>query len=103
MMSAFCANFHAIGPNPGMITPLLTRAATGTWLGHHGFADHSLHFLRHGEKHAALDQFTAAVEDPYEQAVSLRVGSLPRHSLVPAVTSHTCWAAGYAASLAQPY
>lgn len=46
------------------------RRATIDWLEKHAFPDHDLHFLRHGEKHAALKRFTAAVEDDYEQAVA---------------------------------
>jgi uncharacterized HAD superfamily protein len=54
------------------------RKATVEWLDHHGFPDHDLHFLRHGEKHAALKQFTAAVEDHYEQAVAFAtIGATP--------------------------
>jgi hypothetical protein len=37
-----------------------------------------LHFLRHGEKHAALKRFTTAVEDHYEQAVAFAsIGETP--------------------------
>src|SRR5215475_6547536 len=43
------------------------RMTTVEWIEHHGFPDHDLHFLRHGEKHAALKRFTAAVEDDYDQ------------------------------------
>ena len=46
------------------------RKTTIEWLDHHGFPEHDLHFLRHGEKHAASRQFTAAVEDDYDQALS---------------------------------
>jgi uncharacterized HAD superfamily protein len=46
------------------------RRATIDWLEKHGFPEHDLHFLRHGEKHAALKRFTAAVEDDYDQAVA---------------------------------
>ncbi|HEV3437895.1 MAG TPA: hypothetical protein VG122_11075 [Gemmata sp.] len=54
------------------------RKTTVEWIEHHGFPDHDLHFLRHGEKHAALKEFTAAVEDDYEQAVShAKIGKTP--------------------------
>ncbi len=46
------------------------RKPTVEWLDFHKFANHSLHFLTHGEKHAALKAFTAAVEDDYNQAVA---------------------------------
>ena len=46
------------------------RKTTVEWLERHGFPDHDLHFLRHGEKHAALKRFTAAVEDDYDQAAA---------------------------------
>lgn len=46
------------------------RKTTIEWLEQHGFPDHDLHFLRHGEKHAALKRFTAAVEDDYDQAAA---------------------------------
>lgn len=46
------------------------RKTTIDWLERHGFPDHDLHFLRHGEKHAALKRFTAAVEDDYDQAAA---------------------------------
>lgn len=46
------------------------RRTTVEWLENHGFPPHDLHFLKHGEKHATLRAFTAAVEDHYEQAVA---------------------------------
>lgn len=46
------------------------RKTTIEWLERHRFPNHDLHFLRHGEKHAALKRFTAAVEDDYDQAVA---------------------------------
>lgn len=46
------------------------RKATIEWLEQHQFPAHDLHFLRHGEKHAALKRFTAAVEDDYDQAAA---------------------------------
>ena len=46
------------------------RKTTIEWLEARGFPDHDLHFLRHGEKHAALKRFTAAVEDDYDQAAA---------------------------------
>jgi uncharacterized HAD superfamily protein len=45
------------------------RRATLEWLEKYGFPDHDLHFVKHGEKHASLGSFVAAVEDHYEQAV----------------------------------
>jgi uncharacterized HAD superfamily protein len=47
------------------------RQATIVWLEQHQFPDpYDLHFLRYGEKHAALSRFFAAVEDDYKQAVA---------------------------------
>jgi uncharacterized HAD superfamily protein len=46
------------------------RKATIDWLEKCSFPSHDLHFLKHGEKHAALKQFTAAVEDDYDQAAA---------------------------------
>lgn len=46
------------------------RSSTVKWLDKHGFPDHDLHFLRHGEKHAALGGFFASVEDDLNQAIS---------------------------------
>lgn len=47
------------------------RRATIEWLERHHFpTPYDLHFLRHGEKHAALSRFFAAVEDDYKQAAS---------------------------------
>lgn len=46
------------------------RKSTIDWLDQHGFSPKcDLHFLKHGEKHATLKAFTAAVEDDYDQAV----------------------------------
>lgn len=44
------------------------RRVTIEWLENHGFPSHDLHFLKQGEKHASLRQFSAAVEDDYDQA-----------------------------------
>ena len=49
------------------------RKATVGWLEKHGFPEHDLHFLKHREKHEVLRQFTAAVEDDYDQAVAFAV------------------------------
>jgi uncharacterized HAD superfamily protein len=46
------------------------RRTTVEWLENHSFPPHDLHFLKHGEKHASLRPFTAAVEDDYEQGVA---------------------------------
>lgn len=46
------------------------RRTTVEWLDAHSFPNHDLHFLKHGEKHASLRPFAAAVEDHYEQAVA---------------------------------
>jgi 5'(3')-deoxyribonucleotidase len=40
------------------------------WLAEHEFPMRCLHFLTHGEKHACLGGFFAAVEDHYEQAAA---------------------------------
>jgi len=54
------------------------RKTTAEWLDAHGFPDHDLHFLKHGEKHASLRPFAAAVEDHYEQAEAFAtVGETP--------------------------
>ncbi len=45
------------------------RRTTIQWLENYKFPLHDLHFLKHGEKHASLGNFYAAVEDHYEQAV----------------------------------
>jgi len=44
------------------------RTVTVEWLDNHGFPPHELHFIKHGEKHACLHSFSAAVEDDYKQA-----------------------------------
>lgn len=44
------------------------RRTTVEWLESHRFPPHSLHFLRHGEKHLSLGKFHAAVEDDRSQA-----------------------------------
>lgn len=44
------------------------RRTTVEWLQEHGFPAHDLHFISHGEKHVALGDFAAAVEDHYQQA-----------------------------------
>lgn len=46
------------------------RRTTTEWLENHNFPAHSLHFLKHGEKHVSLGKFFAAVEDHYDQAVA---------------------------------
>ncbi len=53
------------------------RRTTIEWLGNHGFPDHDLHFLKHGEKHASLGVFIAAVEDHYEQALDFAKSGTP--------------------------
>jgi uncharacterized HAD superfamily protein len=54
------------------------RKTTIEWLAIHGLLSHDLHFLRHGEKHAALKRFTAAIEDDYDQAAAFAyVGKTP--------------------------
>jgi len=47
------------------------RRATVEWLEHHQFLPpYDLHFLKHGEKHAALSRFFVGVEDDYKQAAA---------------------------------
>jgi uncharacterized HAD superfamily protein len=53
------------------------RAATIKWLDVHGFPEHDLHFLKHGQKHAVLGRFAAAIEDHYEQAAALAACGTP--------------------------
>jgi uncharacterized HAD superfamily protein len=53
------------------------RRPTIEWLEMHQFPLHDLHFLKHGEKHASLARFFAAVEDHYEQAESFAVTQTP--------------------------
>jgi len=53
------------------------RRTTIEWLENHDFPSHDLHFLKHGDKHIALGQFTAAVEDHYEQAVGFARSGTP--------------------------
>jgi len=54
------------------------RGTTVEWLDLHKFPDHDLHLLKHGEKHASLRPFVAAVEDDYEQAVAFAtIGETP--------------------------
>ena len=53
------------------------RKATVEWLDNHGFPDHYLHFLKHGEKHTSLRCFAAAVEDDYEQAKAFATCGTP--------------------------
>lgn len=53
------------------------RRVTVEWLENYGFPAHDLHFLRHGEKHASLRVFAAAVEDDYKQAVAFATASTP--------------------------
>jgi hypothetical protein len=88
-------NLMSVEPMPGAIEGLSRLAERGTvhlatsrlrkarkttveWLDTHGFPDHDLHFLKHGEKHGSLKSFTAAVEDHYEQAVAFAtIGETP--------------------------
>ena len=86
----------SVEPMPGVIDALRTLTKYGTvhlatsrlrkarkttveWLDFHSFPDHDLHFLKHGEKHAVLKDFTAAIgEDDYEQAVAFAtIGKTP--------------------------
>lgn len=64
-----------------LVTSRLPQARKPTidWLIEREFPDScDLHFLKHGEKHAALKRFTAAVEDDYDQAVGYAmVGKTP--------------------------
>jgi uncharacterized HAD superfamily protein len=54
------------------------RKTTVQWLEHQGLSNYDLHFVRHGEKHAVLKQFAAAVEDDYDQAAAfVYVGETP--------------------------
>ena len=53
------------------------RQATIEWLEREGFPDHSLHFLRRGEKHLFLTNFSAMVEDDYDQARSFAEAGTP--------------------------
>jgi len=54
------------------------RKTTIEWLEKHGLLSHDLHFLQHGEKHASLKRFEAAVEDDYDQAAAFAyVGKTP--------------------------
>jgi uncharacterized HAD superfamily protein len=54
------------------------RRATVEWLEKHEFPKHDLHFVKHGEKHAALKRFRVAVEDDYDQAVAFAtIGETP--------------------------
>ena|SRR5208282_97843 len=53
------------------------RQATIEWLEREGFPDHSLHFLRFGEKHLFLTNFSAVVEDDYDQARSFAEAGTP--------------------------
>jgi uncharacterized HAD superfamily protein len=46
------------------------RGATVKWLREHGFPDHDLHFLKHGEKHSSLGRFDISVEDDPDQAIA---------------------------------
>jgi uncharacterized HAD superfamily protein len=57
------------------------RRTTIEWLENYGFPPHDLHFLKHGEKHASLGKFVAAVEDHYEQAVELAKSGIPCYLL----------------------
>jgi uncharacterized HAD superfamily protein len=53
------------------------RRPTIEWLEMHKFPKHDLHFLGHGEKHASLARFFAAVEDHYEQAYAFAITQTP--------------------------
>ena len=44
------------------------RRTTVEWLDQYALAEHDLHFLKRGRKHASLAGFHAAVEDDYDQA-----------------------------------
>ena len=44
------------------------RKPTIEWLDRYKFPDHSLHFVKHGEKHAVLGKFAVSLEDHREQA-----------------------------------
>ncbi|MCX5644558.1 MAG: hypothetical protein NTZ17_07710 [Phycisphaerae bacterium] len=44
------------------------RKPTVEWLDINSFPEHSLHFVRHGEKHTVLAQFAVSVEDDLAQA-----------------------------------
>ena len=53
-----------------IVTTRLRRARKPTieWLERWNLPDHSLHFVKHGEKHTVLGKFVASVEDHREQA-----------------------------------
>ena len=89
-------NILSIEPMPGAVDAINCLVEVGTvhlatsrthkarkptidWLERHKFSERcDLHFLKHGEKHAALKQFTAAVEDDYDQAVGYAmIGGTP--------------------------
>ncbi len=53
------------------------RRTTIDWLERHGLLAFDLHFLKHGEKHASLVPFFAAVEDDYDQAVAFTQSGSP--------------------------
>ena len=53
------------------------RRPTIEWLEKYEFPKHDLHFLGHGEKHASLARFFAAVEDHYEQATAFALTQTP--------------------------
>lgn len=44
------------------------RKPTVEWLDRYNFQEHSLHFVKHGEKHTVLGKFAVSVEDHREQA-----------------------------------
>ncbi len=46
------------------------RRATLEWLDDHGFPEHDIHFLKHGEKHISLGAFAVSVEDDLDQALA---------------------------------
>lgn len=46
------------------------RKSTIEWLDEHGFPEHDIHFLKHGEKHISLGPFDISVEDDPEQALA---------------------------------
>ncbi len=53
------------------------RRTTIEWLEAHDFPPHSLHFLRHGEKHLSLGEFAAGVEDDRAQAEAFANSGTP--------------------------
>ena len=88
-------NISALAPLPGafemmerlaerymihFVTSRLPAAQTATagWLGSRvGDYNHDLHFVAHGEKHAALGDFAAAIDDSLEQCVGFARSGVP--------------------------